>query len=367
MIKAYHKMAKRKTNVATHPHDPVQPKLVDVETVIRPLKHVPRKDLDEEFARMDLSNYVALRPSKFNPPGKLVPSKLVAVVDELVLRKGFAYAVALWGEDVKREPELAPGEVFDKAGVEKKSWHLHDFKKDLFKKLMSEKGFAGKYPVLAMGVGNYATPEEYAIMPKEKKEESKTEQKAAKAQSKRETSDVELNAFESKADGTLGKPMTFTLRKGSVLHEIFNAWALKAGSTKAEIVERLVAAFPDREGDKMASTVSTQINRMPKENGFHLGRDDKGRYGIHIEGRSSARQLSPETVEKAEARAAERAEAAAKKTAERDAAKAEKAKEKAEALAKEAATKAKAAEKLAEEKAAEAKKIALAAAKAAKA
>lgn len=334
--------------------------ITNIETKLRPLKETPRAKLDKAFQAIpSLAEFKTLYT---------VPTEHLQVIDELTLRKGFAYAVALWGDDEKPMPSYEDLKfreaTIDKVACAEQMLEIQVFKKNLFTKMVADKGFAGKYPALMLGTGNYATPEEYAIMPKKEKEASKVEQKPASAVAKRTTTDAECTAF---ADKPGGKEVKFELRKDSVLHVIFQSWALKNGSTKEETLERLVAAFPDREGEKMASTIQTQINRMPKEKEFHLGRDDKGRYGIHIEGRSSTRVLSADAQKKADARALEREEALTKETAEKAEAKALKEKEKAEELAKQAKDRADAAAKLAKEKADEAAKKAKAAAAAAKA
>jgi hypothetical protein len=143
---------------------------------------------------------------------------------------------------------------------------------------------------------------EEAIMPKNDKEESKVSKSAPEKEKK--TTDVEITGGA-------------TLRKGSVLHAIYRSWDLKEGATKEEILDRLVKEFPDRSRESMTYTVNTQTAEMPKNKGFELGRDDDGRYGLHIKGRSTKRIVSPERAakiaEKAkakEAKAEERAKAA---------------------------------------------------------
>lgn len=114
-------------------------------------------------------------------------------------------------------------------------------------------------------------------------------------------------------------------RKGSVLHAIYRAFELKGGATKQEILERLVKEFPARTAEDMASTVNTQINRMPKEREFTLGRSDLGRYGLHIEGVSKVRILSPEAAEKQAKRTAEKEAKDAQAKLDKEKAKADKA------------------------------------------
>lgn len=152
---------------------------------------------------------------------------------------------------------------------------------------------------------------------------SKTEKETPAQQRPTSTKEAKTEQIETKHG---------TFRKGSVLHAIYRSFELKEGATKAEILERLVKEFPDRKAEDMESTINTQINRMPKERGFDLGRDDKGRYGLHIEGRSTKRVLSPEAQAKLDERRAKKEERE-KKAAEKKAEKAAKEKAKAEAKA----------------------------------
>jgi len=69
-------------------------------------------------------------------------------------------------------------------------------------------------------------------------------------------------------------------RKGTILDTIYQCLKSKKGVTRQEIIEKLTEQFPDRDPQKMARTVSLQISRMPKEKGFKLEKDDKGRYRI---------------------------------------------------------------------------------------
>lgn len=133
--------------------------------------------------------------------------------------------------------------------------------------------------------------------------------------------------------------------KGSVLHNIYRSFDLKNGATKDEMLDRLEQEFCQgmSETERAARranfvyTVNTQIYAMPKDREFTLGRDEQGRYGIHIQGYYKGRVLTPEQKKaKADAEKA-KAEKAAARQAKADA----KAKAAAEKAAKAAAEKAK--------------------------
>lgn len=191
------------------------------------------------------------------------------------------------------------------------------------------------------------TAETESKMPKTKKTKTPKTTLANPNAVKRATKDVETKHG--------------TFRDGTVLLEIYRAFDLANGATPQEILERLAAKFPERNNaqglKEMMVTIRTQINRMPKERKFKLGRDDKGRYGLHIEGHSNVRILSPEAQAKLEAR---QAKAAAKEAAEKAKKVEKKAKEVVKKASKspedkEAAKKAKEAEKAAAEAAQRAK------------
>ena len=151
---------------------------------------------------------------------------------------------------------------------------------------------------------------EIDAMPKEVKTEVvKAEARAAEVKAaKRSTEDVETEHG--------------TFRKGSVLYGIYRSWCLKEGSTHTETLDRLCKEFPDRPREHMKVTIAVQTNRMPGVRNFTLGRSDEGRYGIHIEGRSTKKILTPEVA----AARALKAEALTKAKAEKAKAAAEKAK-----------------------------------------
>lgn len=136
-------------------------------------------------------------------------------------------------------------------------------------------------------------------------------------------------------------------RKGSVLHAIYRAWDLKNGATKAEILDRLAEEFGEGRRASMTYTVNTQTAEMPGKRGFELGRDENGRYGIHIQGRFAGRVQTPEQKKAKEAKL----KAKEAKLAEKAAKKAEG--EKAKLDAKKAKEAAKAKEKAAEKTASE--------------
>lgn len=102
-------------------------------------------------------------------------------------------------------------------------------------------------------------------------------------------------------------------RAGSVLLHIYECLDSPKGMTKAEIVDYLAARHPDRPREHLQSTVNTQLHRMPNEREFELGRDDEGRYGINIDGKSKVRVLSPEAAAKAQERKEQAAAAKAAK------------------------------------------------------
>lgn len=166
-------------------------------------------------------------------------------------------------------------------------------KSKLYLQLLGEANYRGR-PLWFIRAG--MTADEESKMPKVKKAKSKVQQKPTTA-AVRHTKDVETKHG--------------TFRDGTVLLEIYRAFDLANGATPQEILERLAAKFPERNNPQglkeMMVTVRTQINRMPKERKFELGRDDKGRYGIHIKGHSSVRVLSPEAQLKLEARQAAKA------------------------------------------------------------
>lgn len=154
-------------------------------------------------------------------------------------------------------------------------------------------------------------------------------------------------------------------RVHSIMHGIYRSFDLKGGATKAEILERLVKEFPERDPVDMASTINTQVGRMPIERKFTLGRSDQGRYGLHIVGQSKVRILSPEQAAKVAAREAAKVQADAAKAAAKATKDSEKAAAKAAKDAEDAAAKAKAASDKAAAKAAKDASDAAAAAKAA--
>lgn len=205
--------------------------------------------------------------------------------------------------------------------------------------------------LVAMGVTTKAGKNPVNITQQEKDTMSKTEKKSSKAKKapKAEKKQPKTEQVETKHG---------SFRKGSVLHAIYRSFELANGATKAEILARLQSEFPDRTADEMMSTINTQLNRMPKERGFELGRDDKGRYGLSIKGRSTKRVLSPEAQAKLDARVKareEKAAAAQKKKEEKAAAAKKKAEEKAAAAKKKAEEKAAAEKAAKKEAAAEAK------------
>lgn len=207
---------------------------------------------------------------------------------------------------------------------------------------LSARGLAVKSKLSFMAGHNSLDKKEQAQMSKTKKAE-KAEQKPAGREPKHEYVTTPHGEF----------------RKGSVLHAIYRSWDLKGGATKEEILNRLCEEFGEERRDAMRYTVNTQTGEMPGKRGFELGRDENGRYGLHIKGRFSGRVMSAEQrkakEEKLKAKEARLAEKAAKK-AEKEKAAADKAKAKAAEKAKEEKANAAKAAKLAANKEKAAKK-----------
>lgn len=207
---------------------------------------------------------------------------------------------------------------------------------------LSARGLEVKSKLSFMAGHNSLDKKEQAQMSKTKKAE-KAEQKPAGREPKHEYVTTPHGEF----------------RKGSVLHAIYRSWDLKGGATKEEILNRLCEEFGEERRDAMRYTINTQTGEMPGKRGFELGRDQNGRYGIHIEGRFSGRVLTAEQrkakEEKLKAKEARLAEKAAKKE-EKEKAAADKAKAKAAAKAKEEKDNAAKAAKLAANKEKAAKK-----------
>ncbi len=286
---------------------------------------------------MSLLTPAQLKAAKAKLKSPLFPPN--AIIDPHAERIALAFICRHYGSDDKPS---GPDLVLDRTAAK----FFQDYKRTVISTLHDELGIPERR-LYIMEV----TKAETAKLPKVAKE--KAAEQAPKA-SERKTKSVTTPHGE--------------FREGSVLHAIYRSFDLKGGATKEEILERLLKEFPEKADDNMMSTIQTQIHRMPKEKGFELGRDDKGRYGIHIKERSKVRVLSPEAqaalearqAEKAkrdEAEAAEKAKAKAIRLAEQEKANAEKAALAARAAADKAADAAKAAEikALAEAKAAKAK------------
>lgn len=183
------------------------------------------------------------------------------------------------------------------------------------------------------------TQEEMDIMAEAK------DAKEAKTQDKPERENRKSEKVQITYKGADGKTMEFEWRKGCAIHRIFELLNLKQPLTVDEIAERIHKAFPEKELSSITTNVKNEIAFFRAGRNLHVGRDERGRYSVHIEEMSRSRVLSPEALaekkEKEKARAA-RADERAKAKAEKAKLKEKKSKERSEAKEKKAKEKAKA-------------------------
>lgn len=174
----------------------------------------------------------------------------------------------------------------------------------------------------------YTTKELEEVMPKKsKKVEQKEQQEKAKASKpastrEKKTEDTVIE-FEVNKGGGKMETVTAECRKGSRIETMLRCLTTKKGLTKAEMLEKLVAAHPESKpkslADYLAWAISAYVHKFP---GYQVGRDDKGRYSTYFEERARVRILSPEAKAKVEERKAQKE--AEKKQAEEEKEKARK-------------------------------------------